>query len=400
MTSNCALINKETLNFICNGKGVTVDFLAQKSKLPSAKIKRWLDINDKLLPTINQAKVLADCLHIPFASLYMNSKDIPMKAIPSYRNMRTVFNMACTDDSAINIAIIDVLTALDFLIETNKELGLSNPLYIESPLINSNDPMIWATEIRKYLNLSLDEQFMLSSSRQFYLYLRNKVENKGIFIHCFNGVPVEVARGFAIYDKKHPIIGLNADDRHPAKCFSIIHELVHLIKRESSLCNDNYSSFTALSEEIFCNAVAGELLVPNSALNVLLLNGKYSTPYSLADIKLIADTFSVSKEVIVRRLLDNCKIDRNAYDAYNELFRKEIEKQREQNKINRANGLPPTFPRNMSLIAVDRTSASICTALYLGYAADLYSRSDLANHLGIKLNKVDGFLKEVAVWNN
>lgn len=54
----------------------------------------------------------------------------------------------------------------------------------------------------------------------------------------------------------------------------------------------------------------------------------------------------------------------------------------------------------MSLIAVDRTSASICTALYLGYAADLYSRSDLANHLGIKLNKVDGFLKEVAIWNN
>ncbi len=259
MTSNCALINKETLNFICKGKGVTVDFLAQKSKFSSDIIKRWLDINDKLLPTINQAKSLAVCLHIPFASLYMNSNDIPMKVIPSYKNMRTIFNMTCIDDSAINIAIIDVLTALDFLVETNKELEIPNTLYIESPLINSNDPMIWATEIRKYLGLSLDEQFMLSSSRKFYLYLRNKVENKGIFIHCFNGVSVEVARGFAIYDKKHPIIGLNADDRHPAKCFSIIHELVHIIKRESSLCNDNYSSFAALSEEIFCNAVAGEL---------------------------------------------------------------------------------------------------------------------------------------------
>ena len=53
MTSNCALINKETLNFICKGKGVTVEFLAQKSKFPSSKIKRWLDTSDKLLPTIN-----------------------------------------------------------------------------------------------------------------------------------------------------------------------------------------------------------------------------------------------------------------------------------------------------------------------------------------------------------
>lgn len=400
MTSNCALINKETLNFICKGKGVTVEFLAQKSKFPSSKIKRWLDTSDKLLPTINQAKSLAGCLHIPFASLYMNSKDIPMKVIPSYKNMRTILNMAYIDDSAINIAIIDVLTALDFLEETNKELDRTNPLYEEFPLINSNDPMIWANEIRKYLNLSLDEQFALSSSRKFYLYLRNKVESKGIFIHCFNGVPIEVARGFALYDKKHPIIGLNADDRHPAKCFSIIHELVHIIKRDSSLCNDNYSSFTALSEEIFCNAVAGELLVPNSAFSTLLLKGKYSTPYSLADIKLIADTFSVSREVIVRRMLDNGKIDMSAYDTYNDLFRKEIERQREQNKIDRANGLPPTFPRNMSLIAVDRTSPSICTALYLGYAADLYTRNDIANHLGIKLNKVDGFLREAAIWNN
>ena len=94
MATNFALINKETLSFICNGKGVTIDFLAQKSKYSTDKIKRWLDINDKRFPTINQAKTLADCLHIPFASLYMDSKDIPMKSIPSYKNMRTVMNMA------------------------------------------------------------------------------------------------------------------------------------------------------------------------------------------------------------------------------------------------------------------------------------------------------------------
>lgn len=177
---------------------------------------------------------------------------------------------------------------VEFNRKIEEQLKLLNQFWLKPEYTNEN----WSSN---NLGLSLDEQFMLSSSRKFYLYLRNKVENKGIFIHCFNGVSVEVARGFAIYDKKHPIIGLNADDRHPAKCFSIIHELVHIIKRESSLCNDNYSSFAALSEEIFCNAVAGELLVPNSALNALLLNGKYSTPYSIADIKLIADTFSVSK---------------------------------------------------------------------------------------------------------
>ena len=400
MATNFALINKETLNFICNGKGITIDFLAQKSKYSTDKIKRWLDINDKLFPTIIQAKTLANCLHIPFASLYMDPKDIPMKSIPSYKNMRTVMNMAYNDESSINIAIIDVLTAFDFLMETNKEMDIPNPVYVAPASINSDDPNVWADEIRKYLNLQIDEQFNLSSSRKFYLYLRNKVESKGVFVHCFSGVPVETVRGFAIFNNKQPIIGLNADDRYPAKSFSIIHELVHIIKREPSLCNDNYSSFATLSEEIFCNAVAGELLVPSSALNVLLLNEEYNHPYNLTDIKRMADTFSVSKEVIIRRLLDTGKIDRNAYEAYNKIFLEELEKQREQNKINREKGLPTSFPRNTAQIAVDRTSTSICTALYLGYAADMYSKYELANHLGIKLDKVDMFLKEAGTWNN
>ena len=78
----------------------------------------------------------------------------------------------------------------------------------------------------------------------------------------------------------------------------------------------------------------------------------------------------------------------------------ELEKQRAQNRINRVNGVSTSFPPDMGRIAIDRTSASICTALYLGYAADMYSKYDLANHLGIKLDKVDVFLKEAGTWSN
>lgn len=395
-----ALINKDTLNYICKGKGVTIEFLAHKLSYSSDKIKRWLDLNDSLLPTINQAKALAKVLHVPFAALYMNSKDIPLKPIPSIKNMRTVMNMGCTDKSAINIAIIDVLNALDFLIEADNELGINKPKYTEFLTINSNNPRVWAIEIRRFLDLNINEQFRMPSSRKYYLYLRNKVEEKGIFVHCFNGVSVDEIRGFAIYDKIQPIIGLNAEDRYPAKSFSIIHELVHIIKRESAFCNDNYNTFITLAEEVFCNAVAGELLVPFEALNQFLIQKDYNNPYNLVDIQSMADAFCVSKEVIIRRLLDNGKIDRLLYDNYCELIKKEIDKQREENKINRANGEQVSFPRDMSVIAVDRTSTSVCKALYLGYTTDMYSKKDIACHLGIRPEKVDKFMKEVAAWNN
>ncbi len=130
-----------------------------------------------------------------------------------------------------------------------------------------DDPILWARRIRELLDVQLDEQYKCASPRKFYLYLREKVEAVGIFVHCFTDVPMEMARALAIYDGTMPIIGLNDEDRPPAKSFSMIHELVHIFKRESLLCNDMRS---IRSEEVFCNAVAGEFLVPKEALESTL----------------------------------------------------------------------------------------------------------------------------------
>ena len=84
-----------------------------------------MDSADSLLPTIKQAKTIATCLHIPFAGLYMNPKDIPLQRIPSLKNMRTLFGGSNTeDDSALNIAVVDLLMERDFLIAANQELNI------------------------------------------------------------------------------------------------------------------------------------------------------------------------------------------------------------------------------------------------------------------------------------
>ena len=147
-------------------------------------------------------------------------------------------------------------------------------------------------------------------------------------MHCFVDVPIETARGIAIYESSLPIIGINDEDRPPAKSFTLIHELVHLFKRESSLCNDMNSSANTAKEEIFCNAVAGELLVPAQALRIILREHQFLAPYSVNDIQKIANRFSVSREVIIRRLLDMGEIDTIEYDTYADLFNQEIEQSR------------------------------------------------------------------------
>ena len=394
-----ALINKEVIPYVCAGKKVSVDFLHSKTDFQMDKLHKWLDVDDDSLPTILQAKKLATCLHIPFAGLYMNTGDINIKTIPSTKNYRTFDGSINVDDSSFYIAICDVLQERDFLIEESAELGIPLTLFSVPSCFNDN-PIDWAHAIRQHYAIDLKDQYRCTSSRKFYLYLREKLEQNGVFVQCFTDVPVEIVRGFAIYEQELPIIGINDDDRPPAKSFSLIHELVHLIKRESSVCNVMFDAISAQKEEVFCNAVAGELLVPKEALMIVLKNGGYNKPYTTDDIQRIADRFSVSKEVIIRRLLDCGKINDTEYKTYSDEFRKIIEKEREEQRLARQAGLKTVFGKSVSRDAIDRTSSAVCKALYRGYGEEVYSKRDIAQHLGIAQKHVDKFLREVSKWNS
>ena len=392
-----AIINKETLLHICSSKKVSTDFIINKTKLNAAKVPLWLDTTNPALPTIKQAKTLAACLHIPFAGLYMNPDDIPLKSIPNIKNLRTLQGAAAPDDSSLNIAMVDVLLERDFLIHANTEFGHTAPIF--SPNVpNETDPVKWAQAIRAQFSIDLGMQYKCPSSRQFYLYLRNCIENNGVFVHCFVDVPIETARGIAIYESSLPIIGINDEDRPPAKSFTLIHELVHLFKRESSLCNDMNSSANTAKEEIFCNAVAGELLVPAQALRIILREHQFLAPYSVNDIQKIASRFSVSREVIIRRLLDMGEIDTIEYDTYADLFNQEIEQERERQRIAREQGIKIGPAKNVSREAVDRTSPSVSKLLYHGLSEEVYSKQDIARHLNIDQRHIDKFLVEVSKW--
>ena len=392
-----AQINKNTLAYIFEGKKVSRDYVVSKTGIKSNKLDRWLNTQDVLFPTINQAKSIANCLHIPFAGFYMNPEHVKLKSIPSVKNYRTLYGGVELDDSAINIAMMDLLRERDFLLESSKENDISLPIFNLSIALR-DDPTLWAKSIRELFDIQLDVQYKCTSSRKFYLYLREKIEAAGIFVHCFTDVPMEMARALAIYDKDMPIIGLNDEDRPPAKSFSMIHELVHIFKRESSLCNDMRS---IRSEEVFCNAVAGELLVPKAALESTIKFKEMHKPYNKQDIEYLANKFSVSKEVIIRRLLDTGHINDTVYDTYADEFRRDVELQKEERKIAKQEGRSLPGPKKVvSREAIDRTSAAVCKVLCHGYGNEIYSKQDIARHLGISQKHVNKFLMEVAAWNS
>ena len=362
-----ARINKETMKFIRETKAITLDYVSRITKYSSSKIELWENSDTDKFPTINQAKSIAKCYRVPFAGLYMNANDINIKHLPKVRNLRTLPDTTL-DNSALNLAIIDVLSARDLLIDSKIALHENmSPFSIQA--VDSEDVNQWAKTIREELELSIDVQYGCQSTRQFYLYVRNAVERAGVFVHCFTGIETEIVRGFAIYEDFLPIIGLNNEDRYPAKTFTIFHELVHLMKRSSAVCNDMISHDLAQHEEVFCNAVAGEILVPK--LNLIKQLGSLTTDeIDLNLISKLAAKFSVSKEVISRRLLDIGKISKSQYSALTDAIRISFENEREAIRISRKNS-GVKIPRNISREAIDQNSPSLCRTFIMDFEKDI-----------------------------
>ena len=224
----------------------------------------------------------------------------------------------------------------------------------------------------------------------------NLVEAAGAFVHCFTGIDTEIVRGFAIYDDLMPIIGLNNDDRYPAKTFSIIHELVHLIKRSSAVCNDMADSISLQSEEVFCNAVAGAVLVP--CVNLSRQLGEYTpNEIDLDIVSSLADKFSVSKEVICRRLLDTGRISQQKYSQLITVIKLQFENDRKAaQEYRKLTG--QGIPRNISREAIDQNSSALCRTFFHGYREGIFDKQDISRYLGIKQNHIEKFIWEVSKW--
>jgi len=382
----------DTIKFIRETKKISYEYISKKTKITKEKIKTWEDCLDMSLPTIRQAKNLAKCYHVPFAGLYMRPEDINIKHLPILKNMRTVFDESILDESALNLAIMELLNVRDFILQTKEELKETIEKF--SIRINHNNADELAKAIRTYFNITIDSQLRSSSKRKFYLFVRKQIEAKQIMIHCYTGVDVRCARGVAIFFDKLPIIGINEADRYPAKTFTIIHELIHILKRSSTYCNDFNNSFSTIIEEVFCNAVAGEFLVPKQYLieSEKILNRKDSI--TDADVESLADKFSVSREVIIRRLLDLGYVSRENYNKRNAKYKIEYQRDKEEQKELRKASGTKGIPRNIARETIDKNSESLYKTLHKGYKQGLFDKQDIARYLNVNQKHVDNVLME------
>lgn len=121
--------------------------------------------------------------------------------------------------------------------------------------------------IKKAINFDLDAFRRKRTVADAFGYLRNLVEQTGVFVLLIgnlgshhSSISAEVFRGYALADKVAPFVVINDQDAKAAWSFTLLHELVHIWLGVTGVSGGLFEQ----QVERFCNDVASEMLLPRA----------------------------------------------------------------------------------------------------------------------------------------
>ncbi|NQY81657.1 MAG: ImmA/IrrE family metallo-endopeptidase [Alphaproteobacteria bacterium] len=179
-----------------------------------------------------------------------------------------------------------------------------------------------AQQVAREIRFDLDAYRKLRTATEAFGYLKNKIEQTGVFVFFLSNlgsyhtdILVSAFRGFALSDPRAPCIVVNSKDSHFARVFTLLHELVHLWIGDTGISGAISGDLIAVEQ--FCNHVASEVLLPESALAYEIvayeIDKIVQEKYPLSTLGLLSNKFNISKRMIVHRLWQAGHIDESTW---------------------------------------------------------------------------------------
>ncbi|GHT00219.1 DNA-binding protein [Synergistales bacterium] len=176
-----------------------------------------------------------------------------------------------------------------------------------------------AVQVRDCLGITLDEQTRCTDDEQALKQWRSSVERMGIFVFK-NTFEQKSISGFCLSDDQFPVIYLNNSTTKTRQIFSLFHELTHLLLRMNGISKVEDTYIIGLPQreqkvERFCNALAAEILIPISDFRQQThqISGNIENATETV-FENLAARYSVSREAILRRFLDQKEVGTGFYE--------------------------------------------------------------------------------------
>ncbi|MDE0609369.1 MAG: ImmA/IrrE family metallo-endopeptidase [Anaerolineaceae bacterium] len=317
-------VKPELLQWACNRSGRSIEELNKRPKLK--KLDTWLQ--GGLNPTFKQLEDFAKATYTPIGYFFL---DEPPDEVLPVTDFRTV------SDQEVQRPSPNLLDTL-YLCQRRQDwyrreaLAAGEPQLVFVGSLTTNDEIFEsAAKIRDVLEFNIEQRRQLPNWFEALRHFILQAETSGILV-MVNGVvgdnthrklDPEEFRGFALVDPVAPLIFINGADSKAAQMFTLAHEIAHVWLGQSGVSNSRLARFTASGIERWCNRVAAELLVPSR-----LIRDEYDKNAELSvEINRLARYFKVSTLVILRRIYDEQKINRDEFwSAYHDEMKRITEK--------------------------------------------------------------------------
>lgn len=269
----------------------------------------------KALPTYTQVEQMAERFKTPVAVFFFpNPPELP----PVEQSFRTL----TTEDFAAIPRTVRLFLRRGQAMQIN--LAELNDGKNPAPRLITRDLQFTpntflnkiAVEVRAYLGVSIQEQAGWRSVEDALEAWREVFATRaGVFVFK-EAFRAPNYFGFCLYDYEFPIIYVNNSSAKSRQIFTLFHELGHLLFHTSGIdiLDDPFLEHLGNTEqkiETICNNLAASVLVPDDVFDQMLVGIKIGRETATQ----LASYFSISREVIYRKLLDRGLIADEEYSA-------------------------------------------------------------------------------------
>lgn len=376
-------VNPELLVWARETAGLSIDDAAKKINVTPARLEAVEASQGGQHLTFSQLKAAAGAYKRPVAAFFL--PEPPTERRKPLHDFRLHQDAGIGYSPRLNFEIRSAQAHRDDLIELATEMDENVGRFTWS-ISRDASPVRASALIREIVGIDIDSQLRWRAADVALKTWKEAVEKLGVLVFEASNIPLSEMRGFSIPAEQLPIIVLNGGDSHNGRIFTLFHEVTHLLLNESGVCDlymteDEMSPDAAL--EVYCNAVAAEFLVPEVVL-MRMAPGDGVAQWSEERLSTIARAFSVSREVVLRRLLTLGRTTKDFYLHMREQYGLEFERAKEAGRRKEKKAGP-----SPSVMAVRNLGRPFVRTVLEAYSQERISLSKVSDYLGVKVRHLD-----------
>jgi Zn-dependent peptidase ImmA (M78 family) len=285
------------------------------------KLEEW--IGGEVLPTMKQLEDYGRATYTPVGYFFLEEPPEEQLPVPDFRTLPN----GVADRPSPNL--LDTIYLCEQRQDWYRRLqaeSRAEALDFVGSVTLGSDVVLTASLIQQRINYGPEVRRQSVGWADAFAAFRDRVEEAGVLVmvsgvvgaNTHRKLDPDEFRGFALVDPTAPVVFVNGADTRAAQIFTLAHELVHVWLGQPALSNQRLDLRETDGEvERWCNAVAGEFLVPVSELNREFIP---DAPLN-EELQRLARHFRVSTLVVLRRIFD---AEYLTWDEYREVWSSQL----------------------------------------------------------------------------